>query len=121
MKKLFLLAAMLLGISVCANAQYKPTKRDLGNDCTTENGTLGTWKEVTVTDRTGDRNQGTTNWDANGNVSFGSEKSSKLEVGGSYGESRTRENSRDESITYEDIRCVEDKNAKLPQQTPIRW
>lgn len=120
MKKLFLLAAMLLGISICANAQYKPTEDDLGKDCTTENGKLGTWKEVTVTDRTGDRNQGTSNWDSYGEGQAGY-NDSHVRVGGSYGESKTRENSKEESITYEDIRCVEDKNANLPQQTPIRW
>lgn len=38
MKKLFLLAALLLGVSVCANAQYNSTKAvPISNGCGSEN------------------------------------------------------------------------------------
>ncbi len=42
---------MFIGLCTIANAQYKPTEKDLGKDCPTENGKLGTWKNFTVTEK----------------------------------------------------------------------
>lgn len=122
MKKLFLLAVIILGINVCANAQSKkPTKEDIGKDCVTEDSKLGTWKEVTVTEHSGSKSSESSNWGVNGGLSVGVKNAAEVSVGGSYGESKSRERSSDESITYQDIRCVEDKNANLPQMSPVRW
>lgn len=138
MKKNCFILALVLGMSsLTAFAQYKPTEKDLGNDCATENGKLGTWKKVTVTETSGNSNStgvsnsnsntGTVGVNAKAGVGVG--KSTKVEVGAnaSYqnSNSKTTSNNNTQSTTtsrtYDDIQCVEDKNANNPQMTPVRW
>lgn len=137
MKKLFFLLALILGTtSFTAFAQYRPTEKDLGNDCATESGKLGTWKQVTVTETSNNTNtRGNANSNGNtgtvgvsANASAGT-KTTKVEVGAnaSYQNSRTNTttNTNSQSTTttrtYQDIQCIEDKNANNPQMTPVRW
>jgi len=116
---------MLVLCGMCF-AQYKPTNKDVGNDCTTQQGTLGTWKEVTVRDD-GSRSHTTSSSSSyGGTVSGGYEsKATGVSINASGSASSSRGNSNTSSsgtsVEYKDIRCVEDQNAKLPQQTPIRW
>lgn len=120
MKKIAILLMMVCGFTLSAHAQYKPTQKDVGKDCTTQDGKLGTWKNVRVED-------GASNQDVRSNSS-----SNSVSAGGNYGvangnvsgsssSSRSNTSSSSEKITYDDIRCVEDKNATLPQQSPVRW
>lgn len=132
MKKIVCVLSLFIGLCSIANAQYKPTEKDLGKDCATSNGKLGTWKEVTVTekqDNTNSRNYSNSNTSSvsgSANVSVGTKKNN---VGASVtaGTSSTAAGSKTSSTTsgtertYKDIQCVEDKNANLPQYTPVRW
>lgn len=137
MKKKILFTVLFCGISsIAAFAQYKPTEKNLGNDCTTENGKIGTWKSVTITEKYENTNsRGNANSNSNTgtvgvstNASVGT-KTNNVNVGAnaSYQNSNTNtsSNSRSQSTsttrTYQDIQCIEDKNANLPQRTPIRW
>lgn len=129
MKRTILLFALFAGLfSTSAFAQYKVTSKDVGNDCLTEDGKLGTYKQVTVTERV-DRTSSSGNsssTSSNGNVGV---NASVAGVGGSasYGNSRSNSSSNSSSQTttttrtYEDVQCVEDKNANAPQMTPVRW
>ena len=47
-----LAAAGMLCISE-VEAQYRPTQKDVGKDCTTENGKLGVWRKVKVEESVG--------------------------------------------------------------------
>lgn len=130
MKKIMLL--LFCSMSVLSFAQYTPTKDDLGKDCATHDGKLGTWKEVSVTETyssTGSQTRSNSS-SQNFNASAGAEyKSGKVRVSGDVGygngSSKTNSNSNSStnttSRTYQDIQCVEDKNANLPQYTPVRW
>lgn len=136
MKKYIFSALFLLTCIVSVNAQYKPTKSDIGKDCTTEKGKLGTWKEVQVIETvSGSKNNSTSNsrshnFGVGGNVG-GEVKSAGVSgsVGGNanYGYSNSKGTSNSSSTTntvtrnYSDIQCVEDQNAKLPQRSPVRW
>lgn len=124
MKKTIILVCTILACGCVAYGQYKPTQKDLGNDCMTENQKLGTWKEVTVRDD--GSNSRTTNSSNTYGASVGGEyKAVNASVNGSANYSHSNGNSNTyssgTSIEYKDIRCVEDKNANLPQQTPVRW
>jgi len=137
MKKHIFALVLLLGMtSLTAFAQYKPTEKDLGKDCATESGKLGTWKQVTVTETTSSSNtRGNSNSNGNtGTVGVNASasagtKTNKVEVGASasYQNSSTNTSSNSNSRsttttrTYQDIQCVEDKNANNPQMTPVRW
>lgn len=124
MKKMIVTALFVMGIGICSFAQYTPTKADIGKDCTTENGSLGTWKQVTVTESRGNSNSwsSTNSSSAGVNASVGFSGTS-VGVSGNTGTANTRGNqtSTTTTRTYKDVQCVEDRNAKLPQQTPIRW
>lgn len=131
MKKMIFSVLLFMSCTVLY-AQYKPTQSDVGKDCTTQNGKLGTWKNVTVTESGSGtssaviNNTSTNSIGVNGNVGV-SVKGADVGVGGNYEHSRTTGTSNSssttttQSITYDDIRCVEDKNATLPQQSPRRW
>lgn|GEM_PF-4020541 len=122
MKKVIFSVFVLAGIfcAIDANAQYKPTAEDIGKDCTTQNGKLGTWKEVNVKDS---RENNYSNSNSNSFSGSASASIGSASIGGnaSHSRSNSQGNSRGEEISYKDIRCVEDKNATLPQQTPVRW
>lgn len=131
MKRIALLATTIL-LCLTASAQYKPTQKDLGKDCTTQNGKLGTWKNVTVREQVSNNNTNTNNSSSSYNtgISAGANagtKSAGVNIGGSYNSSNSNGSTRSNSSTttttreYKDIQCVEDKNAKLPQQSPVRW
>lgn len=132
MKKIVGVLSLFIGLCSIANAQYKPTEKDLGKDCATSNGKLGTWKEVTVTEKQGNANSGTysnsntSSLSATTNASVGT-KTNNVGVGVTTGTSSTATGSKTSSKssgterTYKDIQCVEDKNANLPQYTPVRW
>lgn len=115
-----------------AYSQYKPTQADVGKDCRTENQKLGTWQNVRVTETysNGNTQSNTSSYGHSSQVqaggSVGSSKAgASVSVGGSssnsnsYGNSNT--SSRSVSRSYDAIECVEDRNANLPQQTPVRW
>lgn len=130
MKKLMLLA--FCSLSVLSYAQYSPTKNDLGRDCATQDGKLGTWKEVTVTETystSGSQSRSNTS-SQNFNASAGGEyKMGGAKVSGSVGygngssntNSNTSTSTNSTSRSYQDIQCVEDRNANNPQYTPVRW
>lgn len=122
MKKLLIAVFMLGGLFMAteAKAQYKPTKKDIGKDCTTQEGKLGTWKNVRVEDGSA-KNQGESR--TNAGTIKGSVGVKAGSASGSYSHSGTnsRGTQKSEKISYEDIRCVEDKNATLPQRSPVRW
>lgn len=137
MKKMIFAFFLMVGMtSLTAFAQYKPTEKDLGNDCTTENGKIGTWKQVTVTESSNNTdtrgnaysNANTGSVGVSANASMGT-KNNKVEVGASasYQNSNTNSTSKTNTQsttttrTYQDIQCVEDKNANNPQMTPVRW
>lgn len=133
MNKKFFTIALLCGLcSMAAFAQYKPTEKDLGKDCATENGKLGTWKQVNVTERSENSNsRGNSNSTSN-TGSVGVSAKAKVGIGevgasASYqntntnSQSNTKSTSTSTTRSYQDIQCVEDKNANLPQMTPIRW
>ena len=104
-----------------ASAQYKPTQKDVGNDCTTHDGKLGTWKNVRVEDNRTDgygRNS-TTSGSIGGSI--GSKDVGSISASGSHSSTNSQSSSTSEKISYDDIRCVEDKNANLPQRSPVRW
>ena len=120
MKKILLTAAIVCMGTFVTYAQYKPTQADVGKDCTTQNGKLGTWKNVHVED--GASNSSSRGSQEGGSLSgkFGTEGTNVgLSINSS--QSRSRSSSSSEKISYDDIRCVEDKNATLPQQSPVRW
>lgn len=123
MKKLFFSVFMISGMffAIEANAQYIPSKDDVGKDCTTQDGKLGRWKEVTVTEKQGNDYGQTSSTSVSGGGSLGSSNIGSVSASGAYSNSNSRGSSKSEEISYDDIRCVEDKNAKLPQQTPARW
>lgn len=137
MKKNFFILALILGMSsLTAFAQYKPTEKDLGKDCATENGKLGTYKQVTITEtRTNTNSTGNSYSNSNsgsvtGNASVSAgTKTNNAQVGVSTSVQNSNSNSRSNTNaqsttttrTYNDIQCVEDKNANNPQMTPIRW
>lgn len=114
---------MLIGIFITfdANAQYKPTQKDVGNDCTTHDGKLGTWKNVRVEDGRSDGygNSNTTSGSISGSV--GSKDMGNVSGSVSHSNSNSRNSSASEKVSYDDIRCIEDKNATLPQRSPVRW
>lgn len=131
MKKISILLCSFL-FCLTVNAQYNPTKKDIGKDCTTEQGKLGTWKEVTVTETYSNKSGNSSNNSSTHNVGVsgqasGTYKVVELSVGGNYGYSNSNGSTQSKSTentttrTYNDIQCVEDKNAKLPQQSPVRW
>ncbi len=106
--------------SIMANAQYKPTQSDIGKDCTTENGKLGTWKNVHVEDGTSNSSSREAGVNGSASLQIGTKNNNVGgSIGGSY--SNSKSNSSSEKISYDDIRCVEDKNANLPQRSPVRW
>ena len=132
MKKTLCILSMFIGLCTIANAQYKPTEKDLGKDCPTENGKLGTWKNVTVTEKQDNTNSNnysssnTSSVSASANISVGTKKTNvgaSVTVGTSstVGGSKTSSTTSGTTRTYNDIQCVEDKNANLPQYTPVRW
>lgn len=120
MKKILLSMVILFGGVMFASAQYKPTQSDVGRDCTTQDGKLGTWKNVRVEDGASSSSSRGDEHSGNASIKIGT---SDFNVGGGYGysTSSSSSSSSSERISYDDIRCVEDKNATLPQQTPIRW
>lgn len=120
MKKFILMAVTILCTSFVINAQYKPTQKDVGKDCTTQNGKLGTWKNVRVED--GSNNSRSNSSGSSSSASIGGEYGGfNGSVSGSSSSSKSSSSGSSEKITYDDIRCVEDKNATLPQQSPVRW
>lgn len=131
MKKIMLL--LFCSMSVLSFAQYNPTRNDLGKDCATQDGKLGTWKEVTVTETysstEGSTRSNSSSQNFNASVSAEYKATKKASVSGTAGydngSSRTNANSNSSTNTttrsYQDIQCVEDKNANLPQYTPVRW
>ena len=133
MRRTLLLFAVFAGLcSTSAFAQYKVTEKDLGNDCVTEDGKLGTYKQVTITESVGNTssrgNSSSTSQSGNVGVS-GEYKKAGVSVGASasYGNSSSNSSSNTSSQsttttrTYQDVQCVEDKNANAPQMTPVRW
>lgn len=139
MKKIALTIALIC-FGFAASAQYKPTENDLGKDCATNNNKLGTWKKVTISEQViGSNSQGTgysngVTSSAGVNANVGSEIGTKkakvsanvstnMSVQGSNTSSTTNTNTQTTTTTrtYEDIQCVEDKNANLPQMSPVRW
>lgn len=120
MRKLFVLMTALF-ICNLANAQYRPTQKDVGNDCTTQDGKLGTWKNVRVEDGRSDGygNSSTTSGSINGSV--GSNNIANISGSVSQSNSNSNNSSASEKVSYDDIRCIEDKNATLPQRSPVRW
>lgn len=122
MKKIIVSLVMVFGITLCAEAQYqyRPTQKDVGKDCTTQDGKLGTWKNVRVEDGTSNQNSNSysSSGSASGKAKYGGFEGS---ISGSSSSSRSSSSSSSEKISYDDIRCVEDKNATLPQQSPVRW
>lgn len=120
MKKIIVTVALLIASISVTYAQYKPTKADIGKDCSAQGGKLGTWKEVTVEERSGNSSSFSTN--SSGSMSVGADaKVVKGKVSGSVSAGKSSSSDTSETIRYNDIRCVEDKNANLPQQTPVRW
>ncbi len=123
MKKLLISTFMLIGlfITLNASAQYRPTQKDVGNDCTTHDGKLGTWKNVRVEDSKSDGygNSNTTSGSMGGSV--GNKDIGNVSGSVSQSNSNSRNSSESEKVSYDDIRCVEDKNATLPQRSPVRW
>ncbi len=125
-KNIFSILFLLVCTNVCA--QYEPKKSDIGKDCATENGKLGKWKEVTVTEKIeGSTNRSTStsntiNGGLNGNIGTKSVGvSGSVGVSNSSGTNNSSSTTNTSSRTYKDIQCIEDKNANLPQRTPIRW
>lgn len=125
MKKVIRMSIVLCFSFVCAiniSAQYKPTQNDLGKDCTTQDGKLGTWKQVRVEDGGSHSYEQKNSFTGQGGMNLGGQKSPvNGGVSLSTTDSNSRSSSKSEKVTYEDIRCVEDKNATLPQQSPVRW
>ena len=124
---------LFFSMSVLSFAQYNPSRNDLGKDCATQDGKLGTWKEVTVTETysstEGSTRSNSSSQNFNASVSAEYKATKKASVSGTAGydngSSRTNANSNSSTNTttrsYQDIQCVEDKNANLPQYTPVRW
>ena len=124
---------LFCSMSVLSFSQYNPTRNDLGKDCATQDGKLGTWKEVTVTETysstEGSTRSNSSSQNFNASVSAEYKATKKASVSGTAGydngSSRTNANSNSSTNTttrsYQDIQCVEDKNANLPQYTPVRW
>lgn len=130
MKKLMLL--FFCSLSVLSFAQYNPTRNDLGRDCATQDGKLGTWKEVTVTETysTSENQNHSNTTSQNFNASAGVEVeaygttisgSASYDNGSSNTSGSSNSSTNTSSRSYQDIQCVEDKNANLPQYTPVRW
>jgi len=127
-----MMLVLFCSFSALAFAQYSPTERDLGRDCATQDGKLGTWKEVTVTETYS--NSGTQTRSNTSSQNFNASAGAEYKVGGAkvsgsvgYGNGNSNTNSTSNSSTnstsrsYKDIQCVEDKNANNPQYTPVRW
>ena len=110
---------MLAGmfVTVEARAQYRPTQKDVGDDCTTQDGKLGTWKNVRVEDVVGNEYENSNTTSGSGGVNISGVASGSI----STSDTNSRNTSNSEKISYDDIRCVEDKNATLPQRKPVRW
>lgn len=122
MKKLFCLCAFVFSLSVFnANAQYKPTEKDLGKDCTTQEGKLGTWKKGVARDDSGSNYNSSSSTSGSAGFSVGNKEVGSVSASGAHSNTSSQGRSTGSSFEYEDIRCVEDKNATLPQQTPVRW
>ncbi len=122
MKKIVLTILAIVCMSVYANA-YKPTQNDIGEDCTTENGKLGTWKNVRVEEEYNNSNSRGTS--ESGSITIGGRfgtRDSYVEgnISGSGSSSNSSTSGKSEKIIYDDIRCIEDKNANLPKQSPVR-
>lgn len=119
MKKIAILLMMVCGLALSAHA-HKPTQKDVGEDCVTQEGKLGTWKNVRVEEwsstETTKSNSSSSSATAGGNFGVVTGNTS-----GSSSSSKSNSSGSSEKITYDDIRCVEDKNATLPQQSPVRW
>ena len=120
MKKVLLTVVIVCMGTFVVCAQYKPTQADVGRDCTTQDGKLGTWKNVRVEDGASNSSSRGSQGGASLSGKFGT-KDNNVGLSGNYSQSQSRSSSSSEKISYDDIRCVEDKNANLPQQSPVRW
>lgn len=131
MKK-YVFVAMLLMSCTCMNAQYKPTQKDVGKDCTTADNKIGTWKNVTVTENVSNTKIGSQNSTSTQSLGVSGKVNANLGVASgsvsgssnnsnSYGTSNSSSTTNTTTRTYDDIQCVEDKNANLPQRSPKRW
>lgn len=125
MKTLIIALVCTLGFIASANAQtgnyYRPTKEDIGKPCVSENGNPNsTYREVTVSETTSTGYQTGSSLSTSGSVKVdGGVVEATAGIQGT--DSHNRSSSKTETITYNDIRCVEDKNANLPQQSPAGW
>ncbi len=123
MKK-YLIAVLAIAGMLCISkvkAQYRPTQKDVGKDCTTENGELGVWRNVKVEKTVGNSYGNTNSTSGSAGGSLGNSNIGSVSGSVSHTDSNTRGSSNSEKLTYDDIRCVEDENAKLPQRSPVRW
>ncbi len=137
MKRFLFMALLAMGVTFSASAQLRPTTEDIGKDCTTEDGKLGVWREVTVTETVSYSNSESSSSssssgisaNASASTSFGNSKIGSVEasVGGSvensWGNSQSygAGSTNSETHSYKEIMCKEDRSANLPQQTPVRW
>ena len=126
--KILTVFAFLVCFGFSAHAQYKPTKEDVGKDCTTENGKIGVWREVNVTKTTGNENSRSSTYGQSSSVGGNAGiNASGLNAGVNAGTSSSNNSSRSNTtkstttVSYQEIQCTEDANASLPQQTPVRW
>ena len=126
----FMFAGLFIAFE--ASAQLKPTQRDVGNDCVTEEGKLGTFKNVHVEETVNSKyeNSNTTSRSIEGGVGveagagIGSDKTSasgRISASDAKSSNTSNSSGKSEKISYDDMRCVEDKNANIPQMTPVRW
>lgn len=123
MKK-YLIAMLAAAGMLCISeveAQYRPTQKDVGKDCTTENGKLGVWRKVKVEESVGNTYGNTNSTSGSVGGSLGNSNVGSVSGSVSHTDSNTRGTSNSEKLTYDDIHCVEDKNATLPQRSPVRW
>ena len=121
---------MMLVICVVANAQY--TQNDIGKDCNTYDGKMGTVQNVTRTTTQSNNSSNTYNSTTSSTVGMNGTVGIKntVEFGGnanwgtSSGTSNSRSTQTSTSTSYTRPECVEDTPNSYPRSTPVprqRW